>query len=486
MTSDNNQVILRIRELDPDIIAPSTKNMNIPTQGGSKIVVIGKPGCFERGTPILMYNGDIKNVQDIKVGDVIMGDDSTPRNVLQLCFGEEKMYRIIPEDVECLGKEYTVNERHKLVLINVKSQEMIEIKVIDYLQQSDHWKSLHLLVRNTVEFEENMENIKNPYDFGKSFAESIKNDKNDKNIPKNYKINSKTVQRKFLEGFFEVIPNYEDSDIPQKIKEDVDFMRKCVGTYYENMTVPFRLIYKNVNDYYGFTLDGNHRFLLGSFDVVRNTGKTTLITSLLQEKSHIFPVGEVMSGTEDSNGHYGKIFPSSFVYNALDKQRIVDFVERQKLAKKHISNPWAILLLDDCTDDPKLFNDPLFQGIFKNGRHWKMLFILSLQYSLDIKPVIRTNVDGTFILREPNMKNRKSLWENYAGIFPDFTMFCSALDQLTDDYTAMYIHNALQTNKLEDCVFWYKAKPIPPNFKVGCDEYWLFHEERYDKERLES
>ena len=213
------------------------------------------------------------------------------------------------------------------------------------------------------------------------------------------------------------------------------------------------------------------------------TGKTTMITSLLYEKSHIFPVGVVMSGTEDSNGHYGKIFPQSFVFNSLDKDKINEMVNRQKLAKQHLPCPWAILLLDDCTDDPKLFNDPLFQGIFKNGRHWKMWFILSLQYSLDIKPVIRTNVDGTFILRETNMKNRKSLWENYAGVFPDFSMFCDVLDQLTDDYTALYVHNQTTSNKIEDCVFWYKAKPIPPDFKIGCDEYWLYHEERYDKEQ---
>ena len=42
------------------------------------------------------------------------------------------------------------------------------------------------------------------------------------------------------------------------------------------------------------------------------TGKTTLITSILYNKKHIFPVGMVMSGTEDSNGHYGKIFPETF------------------------------------------------------------------------------------------------------------------------------------------------------------------------------
>ena len=210
------------------------------------------------------------------------------------------------------------------------------------------------------------------------------------------------------------------------------------------------------------------------------TGKTTLITSLLYEKSHIFPSGVAMSGTEDSNGHYSKLFPSTFVYNALDKNVIEQFVSRQKLAKNHLPNPWNILLLDDCTDDPKLFNDPLFLGLYKNGRHWKMLFILSLQYALDIKPAIRTNIDGTFILREPNLRNRKILHDNFAGVIPDFTLFCEILDQLTDDYTALYIHNATTSNKMEDCIFWYKAKPVPNDFKIGSEDYWNFHEQRFN------
>ena len=48
------------------------------------------------------------------------------------------------------------------------------------------------------------------------------------------------------------------------------------------------------------------------------TGKTTLLTSLLYEKSHIFPVAQIQSGTEDSNGHYSQMFPSSFIYNSYN------------------------------------------------------------------------------------------------------------------------------------------------------------------------
>ena len=204
------------------------------------------------------------------------------------------------------------------------------------------------------------------------------------------------------------------------------------------------------------------------------TGKTTLITNLLYHKKHIFPTALVVSGTEDSNGHYSKIFPSSFVHNKTSNEIIENFIKRQKISKQYLPNPWSVLLLDDCTDDPKIFNDPLYQGLFKNGRHWKMLFILSLQYCMDVKPVIRTNVDGCFILRETYLKNRKSLWENYAGVIPDFSQFCEVMDQITDDYTALYINNTGQSNKLEDCVFYYKASPID-NFKFGCDEIWKFN-----------
>ena len=200
------------------------------------------------------------------------------------------------------------------------------------------------------------------------------------------------------------------------------------------------------------------------------TGKTTLITDLLYHKKHIYPTALVVSGTEDSNGHYSKIFPSSFVHSKVSNDIIENFINRQKLAKQTLPNPWSILLLDDCTDDPKIFNDPLYQGIFKNGRHWKMLFILSLQYCMDVKPVIRTNVDGCFILRETNLKNRKSLWENYAGVIPDFAQFCEIMDQITDDYTALYINNTGKSNKIEDCVFYYKAS-FNGMFKFGCNEY---------------
>jgi hypothetical protein len=216
------------------------------------------------------------------------------------------------------------------------------------------------------------------------------------------------------------------------------------------------------------------------------TGKSTLITSLLYEKSHIIPTGLVMSGTEDSNQHFSRIFPSTFIYNKLNTNAIEEYVKRQKLAIKYLPNSWSLLLLDDCTDDPKIMKTPLFEGLYKNGRHWNMLYILSLQYCMDVRPSIRSNIDGAFLLRETNLKNRKILWENYAGIIPSFKLFCRIMDEITNDYTALYVHNRSQSNRLEDCVFWYKATQIPPDFKFGSDDFWDFHNQRYNQRYSEN
>jgi hypothetical protein len=216
------------------------------------------------------------------------------------------------------------------------------------------------------------------------------------------------------------------------------------------------------------------------------TGKSTLISALLYGKKNIYPCGVVFSGTEDSNGFYKKIFPETFIFNKYDEEQLKTVIQRQKIACKHVENPWAVVLLDDCTDTPSVFNKPLQQGIYKNARHWKMWYILSLQYCMDVKPVIRTNIDGTFILRETNLKNRKSLWENYAGVIPDFGQFCDIMDQMTDDYTALYIHNATKSNKLEDCLFWFKARQVPDGFKFGCPDFWEFHNVRFNKEYVDT
>jgi hypothetical protein len=79
------------------------------------ILILGKRRsgkCKIYGTKVLMYDGTIKNVEDIKVGDQVMGDDSTPRNVLETHSGTDTMYKVENRK----GESYTVNSHHILSL----------------------------------------------------------------------------------------------------------------------------------------------------------------------------------------------------------------------------------------------------------------------------------------------------------------------------------------------------------------------------------
>ena len=80
---------------------------------GKGIVLLhGEKGCLALGTKVLMFDGTYKEVQDVEVGDQLMGPDSTPRNVLSLVRGKQQMYWVRQNR----GMDYRVNEDHILSL----------------------------------------------------------------------------------------------------------------------------------------------------------------------------------------------------------------------------------------------------------------------------------------------------------------------------------------------------------------------------------
>ena len=213
----------------------------------------------------------------------------------------------------------------------------------------------------------------------------------------------------------------------------------------------------------------------------RDTGKSYLVRDLLYYHQDI-PIGTVISGTEAGNGFYSSHVPKLFIHDEYNTAIIENILKRQKTVLKQVKkeldqykrsniDPRAFVILDDCLYDATWTRDKMMRLLFMNGRHWKVMLIITMQYPLGIPPNLRTNIDYVFILREPYIANRKRIWENYAGMFPTFESFAQVMDQCTENFECLVINNNAKSNKLHDQVFWYKAEHHS-DFKLGSKEFW--------------
>jgi hypothetical protein len=229
----------------------------------------------------------------------------------------------------------------------------------------------------------------------------------------------------------------------------------------------------------------------------RDTGKSFLVRDLLYYQQEI-PIGTVISGTEEGNGFYGNMVPKLFVHNEYNTAIIENILKRQRTVLKQIKkemetykrttiDPRAFVILDDCLYDNTWARDKMMRLLFMNGRHWKVMLVITMQYPLGIPPTLRTNIDYVFNLRENYIANRKRIYDNYAGMFPTFESFCQVMDHCTENYECLVINNNSKSNKLHDQVFWYKADEHG-SFRLGSKEFWELskglkdddEEEQYD------
>jgi replicative DNA helicase len=139
-------------------------------QKSDLVIIAARPGmgkCLGKGTKVLMFDGSLKNVEDVQAGELLMGDDSTPRKVLSIARGRENMYWVHQNH----GISYRVNESHILSLKRSRREgnhehgEILNIEVKDYLTKSDKFKSNYKGYKVAVEFDEKPLPL-NPYFLG--------------------------------------------------------------------------------------------------------------------------------------------------------------------------------------------------------------------------------------------------------------------------------------------------------------------------------
>lgn len=354
------KVIFPPRKHQVPVIDKTYKQLK--SMGGAIITVpCGFGKCHGFNTPILMYDGSIKMVQDIKIGDKLMGDDSTPRNVLSTCTGKEMLYEVVPNR----GMSYIINESHILSLKCStrckfgKKNTKFDISLKDYLKLPKMYnKSRGSPIcgyKIGVDFNTKPIDL-DPYILGLWLGDGSSNGytitnqvlqkynliKN-KHIPIDYKCNSRTNRLKLLAGLIDSdgykskkCNFYQITQKNEKLLDDIVYLALSLGFYAEKKVVWKRCtngkskikkkyfrtqitgfgiekipvliegkkckLRKQIKDplnslitvkklkvgnYYGFTLDGNHRYLLGDFTVTHNTFVALNLITLLKQKTLI-------------------------------------------------------------------------------------------------------------------------------------------------------------------------------------------------------
>ena len=136
-------------------------------------LIVMPTGCHAKGTLIPLYNGTFKKVEEIKIGDKLIGDDGKPREVVALHHGKDKLYEIIPSKGK--GEPFIVNGGHVMSLYKTPEGHKREkekarydlITVEEYINTSKNYKHLHKLHRvKSIFFDNNAELPVDPYFLG--------------------------------------------------------------------------------------------------------------------------------------------------------------------------------------------------------------------------------------------------------------------------------------------------------------------------------
>lgn len=251
---------------------------------------MGLGKCLGRGTPVIMYDGATKKVEDIVSGDRLLGPDGQPRLVDGVVAGWSRLYKIH----QSRGMSYVVNDSHIISLW--KENRIINMEIEDFLaipvsEQNSYfgWKASPF---RDYPFKET---FMDPFTAGKrAFSHRQR-------FHPDFLYNDRHARQQFLSGIIYANGTAEPGSVslpcPQgNAMHDLSMLCRGLGLYIqffkESMSisgdlsflegmfiadtgVPYSRLWvedAGFGDYYGFSLKGNDRlFLLADGTVTHNT-----------------------------------------------------------------------------------------------------------------------------------------------------------------------------------------------------------------------
>lgn len=134
----------------------------------ANLIMFEEGGCHIAGTKVMMYDGSTKNVEDVKLGELLMGPDGTPRKVLQLHTGRDHMYEITPVngDKQIVNSKHLIYGMHRQWYNNIYQPfTMRADQYYEMLQNKPYLKAHYSLIKTQFSWEEK-EHVIDPYLLG--------------------------------------------------------------------------------------------------------------------------------------------------------------------------------------------------------------------------------------------------------------------------------------------------------------------------------
>jgi len=191
------------------------------------------------------------------------------------------------------------------------------------------------------------------------------------------------------------------------------------------------------------------------------SGKSWLIKDLLWHKQHI-PYGTIMGANYDST-----ILTNSIKRQTDARKQILE--ERETHGSCDLDRR-AFILMDNCIHNNDWIHDKCMRALLMSNRTLELLPIMSFDSVPRIPPILFCNIDYAFIFRIDDVVERRRIYQALLYSITTFELFSQLMDKYTTNYECLVIYNGSRTEKLEDCVFWYKAEAHPEfNMPARCE-----------------
>lgn len=225
------------------------------------------------------------------------------------------------------------------------------------------------------------------------------------------------------------------------------------------------------------------------------SGKTTLTVEICKYMKKKNPKSLGLAGSEASMEYLNEIMHPFVVHDCtVDEEVIYDKLQKLLDSQKRLCEKYpdkknrhigVSVVMDDCAFHPKLLlrTNKLMRFLFMNGRNRDIFLILSLQYCMDMPPVLRSNADYLFIFFDPILENKQKLYKKFFGMFPNQAAFNKVYDSCTQNYECLVLDKTIKSGNIEDMVFYYKAHANQPPFKMGSRRFLRYCDKKFDPEK---